>query len=67
MLCDVHPDVSEMVWKFQRWHHHVDYSRFKTQKLIRREDVEIAPGVNNYGMALVQLKEPPAKGRKAKR
>jgi hypothetical protein len=58
MLCAVHPDVSKMAWKFQRWHHHVDYSRFKTQKLIRRTDVEIPKGVNNYGMSLVQVKEP---------
>ena len=64
MLCDVHPDVSEMVWKFQRWHHHVDYSRFKTQKLIRRDDVEIVAGVNNYGMTLVQLKAPATRKRK---
>lgn len=67
MLCEVHPDVSKMVWKFQRWHHHVDYSRFKTQKLIRREDVEIASGVNNYGMTLVQVKEPSTRGRKARK
>ena len=28
MLVDMHPDCAELVWKFNRWHHHVDYKRF---------------------------------------
>ena len=57
MLCDVHPDVSKMVWKFQRWHHHVDYGRFKLQKLVRDSAIETATGVNNYGMTLVKVEK----------
>jgi hypothetical protein len=53
MQVAVHPDVSKIVWKFGRVHHHVDYSPFKTNKLIRREDVVIPQGVNDYGMRLV--------------
>jgi len=52
MLVDMHPDVARLVWKFHRWHHHVDYDPFKVNRLIRRPDAEIPSGVNNYGMGL---------------
>lgn len=50
-----HPDVVKVVWKFNRWHHEVDYSPFKGNKLIKRDDIEIPQGVNNYGMKLVKM------------
>lgn len=37
MLARVHPDVTRLVWKFNRHHHHVDYKRFK-QPLRRKPD-----------------------------
>lgn len=40
MLKAVHPDVTRLVWKFNRHHHHVDYKRFK-QPLRRRPDAEM--------------------------
>ena len=52
MQVKLHPDVSRLVWKFNRWHHHVDYGKFKKNKLIRKEDVEIKDETNNYGMEL---------------
>jgi hypothetical protein len=52
MLADMHPDVAEVRWKFNRWHHHVDYTRFKKNKLIRNPDVLVGEVVNNYGMVL---------------
>lgn len=54
MQVAVHPDVSKLVWKFGRWHHHVDYTPFKKNKLIRRENVKIKPGIDNYGMKLAK-------------
>lgn len=54
MQVKVHPDCSELVWKFSRWHHHVDYNRFKNNKLIRKDDISVERGVNNYGMELIQ-------------
>lgn len=54
MQVAMHPDVSKLVWKFGRWHHHVDYSPFKSLKLIRRDDFRVGDGVNNYGMTLRQ-------------
>lgn len=47
-----HPDVTTITQKWGRWQHHVDYRPFASNKLIRRRDVEIPEGVNNYGMVL---------------
>jgi hypothetical protein len=55
MLVNLHPDVAQLVWKFHRWHHHVDYRPFKHNRLIRRPDVEIPDGLNEYGMRLTQI------------
>lgn len=56
MQVAMHPDVSKLVWKFNRWHHQVDYSSFqKNNKLVRRTDVEIPSGINNYGMEIVKV------------
>jgi hypothetical protein len=57
MLVDVHPDVSKVVWKFGRWHHHVDYTRWKDVPLIRREDYT-PPDENPYKMKLVDRPRP---------
>ena len=51
MLAEMHPDVAEVVWKFNRWHHKVDYRPFKANRLIRN-DTPIVKGINNYGMAI---------------
>lgn len=53
MLADLHPDVASVVWRFNRWHHHVDYKPFKRNLLIRRPDLILDEGINNYGMRLV--------------
>lgn len=54
-LVAAHPDVTEIVWKYNRWHHKVDYSRFKYNKLIKRTDIELSTEPNEYGMKLVNL------------
>lgn len=46
-----HPDFVQLTRKWDRWHHHVDYSRFK-QQLRRRADVVIPETVNEFGMQL---------------
>lgn len=53
MLEDLHPDVAKVVWKFNRWHHHVDYRTFKGNQLILKGDYTEVFGVNNYGLKLV--------------
>jgi len=52
MLADLHPDCSKVVWKFNRWHHHVDYRRFKKNPL-KKKDIVIPQGINNYGMKMI--------------
>jgi len=56
MLKEMHPELTEVVWKFGRWHHYVDYTPFKINKLIRENGAIIPDGVNNYGMALKEIK-----------
>jgi len=51
-LRDQHPDVVKVVWKFGRWHHHVDYSPFVKNKPIMRDNVTPMQGPNEYGMQL---------------
>ena len=55
MLADLHPDVAKVVWRFNRWHHHVDYKPFSKNRLIKRDDVVASDKVNNYGMGLVDV------------
>lgn len=49
-----HPDVAKLTWKFNRWHHQVDYRSFKRNRLIKKQGVVIPEGINNYGMSLVK-------------
>ena len=52
MLVREHPDVAKVVFKYGRWHHHVDYSVFKNQHLNLIGE-PAAPEPNEYGMHLV--------------
>ena len=56
MLKDMHPDLTEVVWKFNRWHHKVDYSGFR-QKLNPICELGTLPKVNNYGMKIIKTDE----------
>jgi hypothetical protein len=48
-----HPDVAKVVWKFNRWHHQVDYRPFKANALKFRAGSFPEQRPNNYGMRLV--------------
>lgn len=52
MIENLHPDIAKVVYKFNRWHHHVNYSKFKKNKLIKIVDTSELEKVNNYGMIL---------------
>lgn len=56
MIADLHPDVAKVVWKYGRWHHHVDYRNF-TQTLKLKEGFSREFGVNNHGMVVIQTDE----------
>jgi len=55
MLVDMHPDITKMIEAYGRYHHKVDYSVFKHNKLIRKKDIVIKPGIDNYGMVLYKI------------
>jgi hypothetical protein len=57
MLVRMHPDVTKLVWKFGRYHHQVDYKPFARLKLVPKPGINVAQGVNDYGMRLIH--EPP--------
>ena len=55
-LREQHPDIVKVVWKFNRWQHHVDYSRFKKNMLKFKAGITIPQSINNYGMAIINKK-----------
>lgn len=54
-LAAQHPDVVKVVWKFGRWHHHVDYQPFARNRLVMRPGVIIPQGRDEYGLRLVPV------------
>tara|TARA_Y100000310_G_scaffold325015_1_gene387814 strand:+ start:2556 stop:3407 length:852 start_codon:yes stop_codon:yes gene_type:complete len=57
LLVDAHPDCAKVVWKFDRWHHHVEYGKWKKNRLIKKPGIVVPEGINNYGMKLIKIKE----------
>lgn len=51
-----HPDCVEITWKFNRWHHQVDYSRFKGNALKLKPGITPTGGHYEYGMTLRKRK-----------
>jgi hypothetical protein len=56
-LAEQHPDVAKVVWRYERWHHEVDYRPFKQNRLIKKDGLIIPDRINNYGMTLKVLDE----------
>tara|TARA_Y100000593_G_C4251146_1_gene307233 strand:+ start:110 stop:448 length:339 start_codon:yes stop_codon:yes gene_type:complete len=52
MQVRIYPQYSRLTHRFGRIHHHVDYSSFKTNKLIRKKSWKPTGKINNYGMKL---------------
>lgn len=52
-LIEQHSDVVKKVWRFERWHHEVNYKSFEKNKLIRKENLILENKINNYGMKLI--------------
>lgn len=53
-LIRAHPDVVKKVWRYNRWHHEVDYSGFKYNHLVPKAGASFE-GINEFGMKLVVL------------
>ena len=56
-LEEQHPDVVKVIWRFNRWHHSVNFNPFKKNKLIKKEGLVIPNCINNYGMILKEFDE----------
>jgi len=54
LLVNLHPDVTRLVHRYGRWHHHVDISGFKKNKLIPVKGLSISNEKNEYGMVLLE-------------
>ena len=52
MLKEVYPDYTDLVWKFGREHHHVNYIPFKRNLLKRVDGYKVNQGINDYGMKI---------------
>lgn len=52
MIARVHPDVSRIAKRYNRIHHYVNYEPFERMRLLPRPDLDLAKGVDNYGMTL---------------
>jgi|TARA_R100000501_G_C2604054_1_gene100338 hypothetical protein len=51
-LQNQHPDIVYVTWKFNRWHHQVNYKPFRKNRLVRKDGLNVKRGINNYGMVL---------------
>ena len=51
----VYPEVAKVVWKFNRPHHEVDYSRYKDIPLILKVARKQKMSAKNYGMRLAPI------------
>lgn len=55
-LVEQHPDVARVSWKWNRWQHHVDYSKFKHQLKLRPGVTLPELGtVDDHGMVFQRL------------
>jgi hypothetical protein len=55
MLVDEYPSRVKLVWRYERWHHEIDYSGFEKNMLKKKAGLVIPKGVNNYGMKLMEI------------
>lgn len=59
MLERMHPDVARVVFKFNRWHHYVDYGPFKDNAFTFRPGLVLPDEPNEYGMVLRRVPKTP--------
>lgn len=53
-LKNKHPDCVEVIWRFNRWHHLIQYNKINRPKLIKKDNINIPDGVYDYGMILTK-------------
>lgn len=49
-----HPDCVKTIWRYNRWHHSINFKPFKRNKMVRVDNYDsiVGGGVNEYGMFL---------------
>ena len=57
MLEEMHPDVAKVVWKFNRWHHQVDYSGFTQELEPTINDSRKFEKIDYYDMKIIETNE----------
>ena len=58
VLKKLHPDITKVVEKYGRVHHHVDYSRYRNNIFIPVDDTKYE-GINEFGMKLIDITDKP--------
>jgi hypothetical protein len=53
-LYEQHPNLVKIKKKWGRWQHEVNYLPFKKNKLIKKENIKIKNGINEYGLELIK-------------
>jgi predicted methyltransferase len=56
-LLEMYPEVTKIVERYGRVHHHVDFRKYKGNQLKLRKGVRMPKSPNNYGMRLVRTDE----------
>lgn len=57
VLVNLHPDVVQVVERYGRWHHHIDYEKhFLKNTFQMKEGLKLRNEPNNYGLKLVKRK-----------
>lgn len=56
MLARVHPDIARTVWRFGRYHHHVNYRPFQKNLLLRECGSTKERPPNEYGLKLARIR-----------
>jgi hypothetical protein len=54
-LLEIYPEVTKIVERYGRVHHHVDFSKYKKNQLKLRRGVRLPTKPNNYGMRLIKM------------
>ena len=55
-LVDAYPEYASLAWRYDRWHHRVDFDVFKKNILKKKQNLAIPEGINEFGMKLVARK-----------
>jgi len=51
-----HPDVVKVVWRYNRWHHDVDYKPFSKNELIFKPNyIQTKEKINNFNMTVIEI------------